>query len=140
MYKVVSDYAKSFLACMENTLKGNKRIWRMRQEYFAAYGEYANRHKTEIISANFHLKQKKILVHNHHTKHDRMGKKSSHATVPLRSVTTVSVSHKHNNILTLTPLLSPKFYQLRSSSDKFLQLSKTTSFCFGIFVPLWKTF
>jgi hypothetical protein len=52
-------------------------------------------------------------------------------------MTTVSVSHKHNNTLTLTPLLFPKFYQLRSSTDNFLQLYKTTSFCFGLFAPLW---
>jgi hypothetical protein len=42
MYKVVSEYAKSFLAWMENTPKEDKRIWRMRQEYFAIYEEYAN--------------------------------------------------------------------------------------------------
>jgi hypothetical protein len=59
MYKVVSEYAKSILVCMENTLKENKRIWRMRQEYFSAHGEYANRHKIEIISANFRQKPKK---------------------------------------------------------------------------------
>ncbi len=35
IYKVVSGYAKSILACMENTLKEYKRIWRIRQEYFA---------------------------------------------------------------------------------------------------------
>ncbi len=38
---------------MENKLKENKRIKRIRQGYFAAYGEYADRHKTEDISANF---------------------------------------------------------------------------------------
>ncbi len=32
---------------MENTLKEYKRIWRIRQEYFALYGEYANWHKSE---------------------------------------------------------------------------------------------
>ncbi len=37
MYKVVSEYAKSILACMENTLSEDKRIWRMRLEYFAVY-------------------------------------------------------------------------------------------------------
>jgi hypothetical protein len=41
MYEVVSEYAKSILACMENTLKEDKHIWRMRQEHFAVYGEYA---------------------------------------------------------------------------------------------------
>ncbi len=112
----------------------------MRQEYFAAYGEYANRHKIEIISANFHLKQKKFWSIITILNMIEWAKKSSHATVPLRSVTTVSVPHKHNNILTLTPLLSPKFCQLRWSTDNFPQLSKTTSFCFGLFVPQWKTF
>jgi hypothetical protein len=42
IHKVVYEYAQSFLACMENTLKEYKCIWRIRQEYFAVYGEYAN--------------------------------------------------------------------------------------------------
>ena len=33
--------------------KAFKRIRRKHQEYFAVYGEYADRHKTEPISANF---------------------------------------------------------------------------------------
>ncbi len=37
IYKVVSEYTKSILACMENTLKEYKRIWRIRQEYFAVH-------------------------------------------------------------------------------------------------------
>ncbi len=37
---------------MENTLKDYKRIGRVHQEYFAVYGEYANRRKSEPISAN----------------------------------------------------------------------------------------
>jgi hypothetical protein len=74
MYKVVSEYAKSILAYMENTLKEDKRIWRMRQEYFAINGEYANRHKAELISAKFRPKLEKILNQNHLTEHDRMGK------------------------------------------------------------------
>jgi hypothetical protein len=44
---------------MENTLKENKHIWRMRQEYFSEYGEYANRQKIEIISAKFRPLPKK---------------------------------------------------------------------------------
>jgi hypothetical protein len=44
---------------MKNTLKEDKPIWRMCQEYFAVYGEYANRHKTDLISANFRQKAKK---------------------------------------------------------------------------------
>jgi hypothetical protein len=43
---------------MENKLKEYKRIQRIRQHYFAAYGEYADRHKTEDISENFLPKQK----------------------------------------------------------------------------------
>jgi hypothetical protein len=45
---------------MEKTLKAFKRIRRIRQKYFAAYGEYADIHKTEPISANFLPKPKKI--------------------------------------------------------------------------------
>jgi hypothetical protein len=30
---------------MENTLKEDKRIWRMRQKYFAVHGEYAKTRK-----------------------------------------------------------------------------------------------
>jgi hypothetical protein len=72
-----------YLACMENTLKEYKSIWRIRQEYFAVYGEYANPHKSEPISTNFRPNSKKFLILNHLTGHDRMGKKPSHATVPL---------------------------------------------------------
>ncbi len=53
IYKVVSEYAKSILACMENTHKEYKHIWRIRQEYFAVYKEYANRHKSEAILGEF---------------------------------------------------------------------------------------
>jgi hypothetical protein len=44
--KVMSKYAKSILAYTENKLKEYKRIWRIRQEYFAVYREYADRPKT----------------------------------------------------------------------------------------------
>jgi hypothetical protein len=47
---------------MENTLKDYKRIWRIRQEYFAVYGEHADRHKTEPITANFRQNPKKCLI------------------------------------------------------------------------------
>jgi hypothetical protein len=57
----------------------------MHQEYFAEYGEYAYRHKIELIPANFHLKPKKFLIQNQLTKHDRMANKPSHATVPLNT-------------------------------------------------------
>ncbi len=66
IYKVVSEYAKSILACMENTLKEYKRIWRTRQEYFAFFGEYADRHKIEPISANFRPKPRKFQILNSH--------------------------------------------------------------------------
>jgi hypothetical protein len=84
IYKVVSEYAKSILACMENTLKEYKRIWKIRQEFFAVYEEYADRHKIEPISANFRLKLKKIQILNPHSIHVRIGKNPSHATVPLK--------------------------------------------------------
>ncbi len=45
---------------MENTLKEDERIGRMRQEYFAVYGEYANRHKIKLFSANFRPNQKNV--------------------------------------------------------------------------------
>jgi hypothetical protein len=79
---------------MENKLKEYKRIRRIRQEYFAVYGEYANRHKTEDISANFLLKPKKIP--NHHSRRDQMRKKPSHVTVPLKglSLSTGSVGYQ----------------------------------------------
>jgi hypothetical protein len=47
--KIISEYAKSILASMENMLKEYKRISRICQEYFAVYGEYANRQKIEPI-------------------------------------------------------------------------------------------
>jgi hypothetical protein len=55
-YKVVSEYAKSVLAYTESTLKAFKRLRRIRQDYFAVYGEYAD--KTEHISENFRPKPK----------------------------------------------------------------------------------
>jgi hypothetical protein len=36
-----------------------KRIWRMRQEYFTVYEEYANQPKNERIAANFRPKSEK---------------------------------------------------------------------------------
>jgi hypothetical protein len=59
---------------MENTVKEYKRIWRIRQEYFAVHGEYANRHKSEPNLANFRPKPEKILILNHISGHDLMGK------------------------------------------------------------------
>ncbi len=62
LYKVVSDYAKSILACTENSLKVFKRIRRIRQECFAVYGKYAGRHKTGPISVNFRPKPEKFQI------------------------------------------------------------------------------
>jgi hypothetical protein len=42
IYKFVSEYAKSFLACMENTLIEINVFGEVRQEYCAVYGEYAD--------------------------------------------------------------------------------------------------
>jgi hypothetical protein len=50
------------------------------------HGEYADGHKTEPISANFRPKPKKIQILNHLCRHDGMGKKTSHATVPLNDI------------------------------------------------------
>jgi hypothetical protein len=77
-YKVVSKYAKSVLSCTENMLKAFKPIKRIPQEYFAVCGEYAERHKTEPISANFRSKPKKIQILNHHSKHDNMNRQKTH--------------------------------------------------------------
>ncbi len=57
----------------------------MRQEYFAVYGEYANRHKIEHISANFRPKPQKILIQNHHNEHDRMAKKTISRYCPFKN-------------------------------------------------------
>jgi hypothetical protein len=86
MYKVVSEYAKSILACRENTLKEDKSIWRIRQEYFAVYGEYANRHKIELISANFCPKPKIFMIQNHLSEHDRMGPKTISRYCPFKGL------------------------------------------------------
>jgi hypothetical protein len=51
-------YIQSRLRIRQKYCKEYKRIWRIRQEYFAVYGEYADRHKTEPISANFRPKPK----------------------------------------------------------------------------------
>ncbi len=64
-------------------LDGQSRL-RIRQKYFSVNEEYANRHKTEIISSNFRLKETKFLIQNHLTRHDRMGKKPF-TTVPLKA-------------------------------------------------------
>jgi hypothetical protein len=60
LHKVVSEYTKSILAYTENTLKAFKSIRRIRQDCFAVYGEYADKNKTEPISANFRPKPTKF--------------------------------------------------------------------------------
>ncbi len=60
-YDVVSEYVKSILVCTENTLKAYKHIRGIRQEYFAVYGEYANRNKLSLSRRIFDKKQKKFL-------------------------------------------------------------------------------
>jgi len=63
-----------------------KRIMRIRQEYFAAYGKYADRHKTEPIPANFRPKPKKFQILNHHSIHYRIGKKPISRYCPLKGL------------------------------------------------------
>jgi hypothetical protein len=60
LYKVVSEYGKSILAYTENTLKAFKRIWRVRQDCFAIYGEYAERHKLNLPRRIFDQNFKKF--------------------------------------------------------------------------------
>ncbi len=52
------EYAQSILACTENTRRAFKRIRRIRQEYFAVYEEYADRHKTGLSRRIFDQNQK----------------------------------------------------------------------------------
>ncbi len=42
-----SNAPKNIFTCTDNTHKAFKNIKRIRQEGFAVYGEYADRHKTE---------------------------------------------------------------------------------------------
>ncbi len=59
LYEVVSEYPKSIFPARRILLKHINVINRkILQEYFAAYGEYAARHKTEPISANYRQKKK----------------------------------------------------------------------------------
>ena len=69
---------------MENTLKEYKRILRIRQDYFAVYGEYANLHKSEPISANFQPNREKNVILNHLTGQDRMGKQTISRYCPFK--------------------------------------------------------
>ncbi len=85
MHEFVSEYAENILACTKNTLKAHKRLRRKRQEYFVV-GEYFNRNKNGPISTNFRPKPKKNQILIHLPRHDQMGKKTSHATVPLNTI------------------------------------------------------
>jgi hypothetical protein len=78
-------YLRNRRRCLhgEYTLKEYKRTRRIRQEYFATYGDYADRHKIKSISTYFRPSLKKNLILDHLPRHDRMGKKPSQATVPL---------------------------------------------------------
>ncbi len=76
--------SQNILACMENTLKEYKRIWRKRQEYFAVYGEYAERHQIEPISANSRPKPKTCQILNPHSIHVRIGKKNISRYCPFK--------------------------------------------------------
>jgi hypothetical protein len=62
MYEIVSEYANSILECMDNTHKEYKRNRRVRQEYFAVYGEYAYRHKISLSRRVFEKKNLKKLI------------------------------------------------------------------------------
>jgi hypothetical protein len=62
------------------------RIWKIRQQYFAVHGVYADRHNFETTSANFWTKSKMFQNLNHLPRQNRMSKKLSHATVPLKTV------------------------------------------------------
>ncbi len=63
------------------------------EEYFAVHGEHADRHKIERISTNFRRKPKKIQFLSNLLRHDQMGKKPSHATVPLTPVFVASLRY-----------------------------------------------
>jgi hypothetical protein len=56
LYEVILEYTKIILACMENMIREYKHIMRIRQEYLPVYGEYANRHNIDPISANIRPK------------------------------------------------------------------------------------
>ncbi len=59
MYEVISKYAKSILACTENTLIEYKSLRRIRQEYSIVHEEYEGGQQIEPITMNFRPKPKK---------------------------------------------------------------------------------
>jgi hypothetical protein len=42
LHEIVSEYTKSILAHLKETIKENKCTWRIRQKYFAAFFLYSN--------------------------------------------------------------------------------------------------
>ncbi len=70
---------------MENTLnKEYNRIWIIRQGYFAVYGEYANRRKSEPISADIRPNPQKLWSYITLLGMIEWAKKPTHATVLMR--------------------------------------------------------
>jgi hypothetical protein len=61
IHNVVSEYAYSILACMENTLTEYNAFG----EYAKVYGKYTKRNKREPISANFRPNPEKVVILNH---------------------------------------------------------------------------
>ncbi len=59
IHEVVSEYVKSIFACTENTLEEYKRLRRIRHEYFAVYGENADRDKSSLSRRSFVQNPKK---------------------------------------------------------------------------------
>ncbi len=58
---MVASYSLSDQKPKPKDKKSFQSYFRQRQEYFAVYREYADRHKNESISANFRAKPKKFI-------------------------------------------------------------------------------
>ncbi len=108
---------------MENTLKENKRIWRILQDYFAVYWEYANQHKSEPISANFRPNPPKIVILNHFTGHDRMGEKTISRYCPFNET---SCNFLHLQTLFFS-IETPNFEELGNFKNSVSQKSLNCS-------------
>ncbi len=70
-----------------------KCIRRRRQEYFAVYGEYADRRETEPIPAKFRPKPKTFQILNHYSIHDRIGKKTISRYCPFNKQHSLALPH-----------------------------------------------
>ncbi len=84
LYEIVFEYTESILACKRIRLKQINILGEYAkniQLYIEI--EYTDRHKTGPNQANFRPKPNKFQIRNHLSIHDRMGKQTSHATVPL---------------------------------------------------------